>query len=373
MKFLELPLRNLRAHRVRSVLTALGVAIAIGGMLSLVGLARGIERSWTLFLETKNTHILALQKGSVDALAASLDETIATSLRRQPGVAGVTAGLGEMVDLETGQMVLVAGWPLPSDFWKTLILSAGHTPSQEQPDSVVLGAALAEALGKHPGDVLELSGRSFPVSGISRQPGVLDDRSVMIPLLAMQRLVGREGKVSGFHIRVRHPAIPGEISRIRGELALSFPRLSFVESTEIGKDTQVLRLLRAIAWASSTIALGMAFVAVLNTLMMAVMERTREFGLLTAVGWRSGRVVLMVMLDGVILSAAGAVGGIAAGLIGLRWISSHPKLGGLFQPEVTPFLILQAAFLAVALGLLGGLYPAWRATRLNPMDLLRSE
>ncbi len=373
MNFLALPAKNLRRHKTRSALTALGIAIALAGMLSLVGLARGLERSWVVFLESKGTHILGLKKGAIDTLAAAFDESLAERLKQTPGVAGVTAGLGEMADLETGQMVFLAGWPLGSDFWKRLALTEGKTPNAADPESVVLGEALARALGKKPGDSLELSGREFRIAGITRQASVLDDRSVMIPMRPMQQLLGREGKVSGFHIRVREPEKAGEIDRVRDRLAAAYPEMSFVETVEVGRDTQLMRLLRAIAWSSSTIALGMAFVAVLNTLLMAVMERTREFGLLAAVGWRTGRVMALVILDGLMLAAAGSVAGIGMGLACLRWIASHPKLGGMFQPQVTAGLILDAVGMALLLGLLGGLYPAWRATRLSPMELLREE
>jgi putative ABC transport system permease protein len=373
LNFLVLPLKNLRRHRVRSILTALGIAIALAGMLALVGLSRGLERSWAYFLEGKGTHILALQKGSIDALAAALDENLAPLLRSQEGVAAATAGLGEMVDLESGQMVLLAGWPLDSDFWPRLKLVEGKCPGAANPDSVVLGETLARAVGKKTGDTLQLGGHDFRIAGITRQASVLDDRSVMIPMVAMQRLVGREGKASGFHIRVRNPDRPGEVERVRDRLAAAFPKLSFVPTAEVARDTQVLRLLRAIAWSSSTIALGMAFVAVLNTLLMAVIEKTREFGLLCAVGWHSARVMAVVMLDGLLLSAAGSVAGVAMGLLCLRWIAAHPKLGGLFQPEVTAGLVLESVGLALLVGLLGGVYPAWRATRLNPVELLRSE
>jgi putative ABC transport system permease protein len=106
---------------------------------------------------------------------------------------------------------------------------------------------------------------------------------------------------------------------------------------------------------------------------MSVSERTREIGLLCAIGWRPSRIVAMVMLDGLVVSAGGAAAGVGMGLACLRWISRHPRLGGLFQPEVTAGLVLEGAAMAMLVGLLAGLYPAWRATRLNPMDLLRSE
>ena len=373
MKFVELPVRNIRSHRVRFVLTSLGIAIALAGMLALVGLSHGMERSWILSLQEKGTHFVAVQKGSIDTLAAMLDEGLAEPMRRVPGVAGVMAGIGDLVDLETGQMAYLSGWPLDSDFWRTLKVTQGRPPGASDPEGVVLGETLATSLSKGLGDSIELSGRSFKIVAISRQPSVLDDRSVMIPMPAMQKLLGREGKASGFHVRLQHPEADGESNRVRSRLASAFPTLSFIETSEVGRETLIVRLLHAIAWSSSTIALGMAFVAILNTLLMSVNERTRDLGLLCAVGWSPLRVMTMVLLDGLLLSAAGAALGIGLGLAGLRWITAHPKLGGLFQPEVTPGLVLECVLMALLLGLLGGLYPAWRATRLDPMQLLRNE
>ena len=373
MKFLSLPVKNLRSHRFRSILTSLGVAIALGGLLALVGLSRGIERNWVMFLEGKGTHLLALRKGAIDTLTATLDEKLGERIRSVPGIAQVTAGIGDMVDLETGEMVYVIGWPLDGDIWQTLQIIEGRNPGRTEPEAVVVGETLARHLAKRPGDSIQLSGRDFRIVGISRQPSVLEDRAVMMPLAAMQQLLGREGKVSGFHIRVRHPDRVAETGGIQSQLAAMFPQKSFLETSEVARDALVLRLLRAIVWSSSTIAMGMAFMAVLNTLLMSVSERTREIGLLCAIGWRPSRIVAMVMLDGLVVSAFGAAAGIGMGLACLRWIARHPRLGGLFQPEVTTGLVLEGAVMAILVGLLAGLYPAWRATRLNPMDLLRSE
>jgi putative ABC transport system permease protein len=332
-----------------------------------------LERSWVVSLESKGTHIVALRKGSIELLSADLDESFTSRIREVPGVAAVMAGLGDLVELETGQMAYVAGRPPDSEFWKNLVVNEGKVPTASEPNGVVLGEALARTLAKKPGGSIRLSGRDFDIVGISRQPSVLDDRSVMMPMPTMQRLIGREGKVSGFHIRIEHPEIADELARVQTRLGAAFPELIFIESGEIGRNTQITQLLRAIAWSSSTIALGMAFVVVLNTLLMSVAERNRELGLLCALGWSPSRVMAIVILDGLILSAAGAAVGSALGLVCIRWISSHPKLGGLFQPEVTTGLISEAVGMALLLGFLGGLYPAWRATRLNPMELLRSE
>lgn len=302
MKFIELPVRNLQNHRIRSLLTSLGIAIALAGMLALLGLSRGLERSWVVSLESKGTHIVALRKGSIELLSADPDESLTDRIRKVPGVAAVMAGLGDLVELDAGQTAYVAGWPPGSDFWKHLVVKEGRTPTASEPEGVVLGEALARALSKKPGDSIRLSGQDFNIAGISRQPSVLDDRSVMMPMPTMQQLIGREGKVSGFHIRIEHPEIADQLAHVQTRLGAAFPELTFIESGEIGKNAQVTQLLRAIAWSGS-----------------------------------------------------------------------HPKLGGLFQPEVTTGLMAEAAGMALLLGLLGGLYPAWRATRLHPLELLRSE
>jgi putative ABC transport system permease protein len=187
----------------------------------------------------------------------------------------------------------------------------------------------------------------------------------------MQHLLGREGKVSGFHIRIDRPADTAHLAEVRNRLSASFPQLAFVEAAEMANYVQITGVLRAMAWASSSVALVMAFVIVLNTLLMAVTERAREIGLLSAIGWKPVRVIASIVLEGLIMAAAGTVFGIGGGLLGLRLMMMNPRVAGFLQPEVTSVLVLQCVALVLLVGGLGGLYPAWRATRMRPMELLR--
>src|ERR1039458_4612931 len=135
----------------------------------------------------------------------------------------------------------------------------------------------------------------------------------------------------------------------------------------------ITNLVRAMAWASSTVALAMTFVVVLNTLLMAVTERMHEIGLLSAIGWHPARIVAAIVCEGLLMAGAGAVLGIAGGLLGLHWMMRHPQLGMYLQPDVTSALIVESVAMVLAVGALGGIYPAWRATRLAPVELLRGE
>jgi len=373
MNALTYPLRNLRNHRLRSALTAAGIGAALASLLALVGFSRGVDRAVVLSLQDRGTDIVAVKKGSVEILTAVLDERMADKIRAVPGVVNVMSSMGDMVDLETGEMAYMAGWSQEGGFWRTLPITAGKLPEADDTGSVVLGQTLADVLGKRPGDRIELTGQQFRVAGISKQASVIDDRSIMMPLLALQRLLAREGKVSGFHLRIDHPEDPARLEDVRKRLAELFPDLTFIESAEMAQHAAITNLLRAMAWASSTIALVMAFVIILNTLLMAVTERTREIGLLSAIGWKPSRVIATIVLEGLLIAAAGAVLGVAVGLLGLKLMTRHPQLGGFLQPDVTFVLVQQAVLLVLAVGALGGLYPAWRATRMRPMELLRGE
>jgi putative ABC transport system permease protein len=300
-----------------------------------------------------------------------VDQSLGERIRAIPGVIGVLSSMGDVVELESGQTTYIEGWSTDGDFWQTLKITAGTPPDPSDMNAVVLGHALADSLGKKPGDHIELVGKSFRISAVSKQASVIDDRSVMMPLASMQQLLDREGKVSGFHIRVDRPGDSAHLAQVLHRLSETFPQLAFVESSEMANYVQITGVLRAMAWASSTVALVMAFAIVLNTQLMAITERAREIGLLSAIGWKPWRAIASIVLEGVLMAAAGAVFGIGGGLLGLKLLMMNPRVGGFMQPEVTFVLVLECVALVLFVGGLGGLYPAWRATQSRPMDLLR--
>lgn len=373
MNALTYPAHSLRNHPLRSILTSASIAVAVASLLALVGLSRGVDRAIVASVEDRGTDIVAVRKGSVEVFTSDVDQSLGARIRAIPGVIGVLSSMGDVVELDSGQTTYMEGWSTDGDFWQTLKITAGTRPDPADMDFVVIGQALADTLGKKPGDQIDLVGKSFRIAAISKQASVLDDRSVMMPLASLQQLLGREGKVSGFHIRVDRPGDSAHLTQVVNRLTASFPQLAFVESGEMANYVQITGVLRAMAWASSTVALVLAFAIVLNTQLMAVTERAREIGLLSAIGWNPWRAIASIILEGMIMAAAGTVFGIGGGLLGLKLLIMNPRVGGFLQPEVTYVLVLECVALVLFVGGLGGLYPAWRSTRVRPMELLRGE
>jgi putative ABC transport system permease protein len=373
MRFIGLPARNLLQRPLRSGLTLLGIVAAVASFIALVGASRGVQSAWTRSFAESDTHIIALRKSAVDLLSATIEENTADDLRRVPGVAAVAGELVDLVDIEPDTSLLAAGLDPRGYLWKSTALCEGAMPGTDRPNGVVLGEAAATVLRKHVGDTLVIEDSEFRVTGIARYHGSLNNSVLVMPLPALQRLMGLPGKVTSFSIRVADPGDVERVGELKAHLNREFPLLAFSETRDVADTVRSMRFLRSMAWAVSFIALFMGTVAVLNTLLMSVTERTYDIGVLCALGWQPARVLGMILLEGVLLTAAGSAVGIGVGVAVLRLLARMPPVLGFLEPEVTTRLLVEVATATVLMGVAGSLYPSWRAIRLRPVDALRGQ
>jgi putative ABC transport system permease protein len=110
-----------------------------------------------------------------------------------------------------------------------------------------------------------------------------------------------------------------------------------------------------------------------NTMAMSVFERTREIGILRALGWKRGRVMLLIQLEACALGFSGGVVGLAFGWGALRILSTLPQTGIIVSAAFSPVLMLEALGVAILAGLVAGAIPAWRGARLSPVEALRHD
>ena len=241
------------------------------------------------------------------------------------------------------------------------------------PNGALLGQRLAERLGLGVGDSIPLLDAKVEVTGIFRQASVLNESAMILPLPLMQRLLGKEGKVTVINLRLLHPGDTLEVAAIQARLNELFPSLSFLETKDVAEANQMIGLLKKVNWSISIIALLMGVFFILNTLLMAVNERIREIGILAALGWRKMRIMAMVMFEGMLLAALGSAAGLLIGLAGLHRLAALKHLQGFIDPTVSFRFLLEVVLAATVLGILGSLYPAWRTSRLRAADALKQE
>lgn len=373
MYFLSIPLHNLARRPLRSSLSALGVALAVASFIALLGLARGTAQAWVTTLVARETHVMVTRTGAVDILTASIDEQAAEALRHTAGVQDVAGELVDLLALKPDQPVLVTGWAAESFLWQTLRLSTGRLPGPEDSHGIVLGNALAKTLNLQPGDTLTLLGQPCTVTGIARPAGTMHNNMLFLSLRTIQNLLNRPGRVTVFNLRLDQASDVDVMQTVLARLRAAFPEFTFTETRSMAENNDLLRMGQAIAWGISSIAMVMGVLGVLNTLLMSVTERLREFGILCAVGWRPSRILAMIVSEGLAITLVGSAVGALLGIYGLHGLASLPVVRGFLEPEVGGRVVAEVCAVTVLMGVLGSAYPAWRGARMNPIEALKYE
>jgi putative ABC transport system permease protein len=194
-----------------------------------------------------------------------------------------------------------------------------------------------------------------------------------MPLAQLQRLMDRPGQVTGFNVIVEHPSDHAAVQRIRRQIEQMAPGLHVMTTAEHVRSLTEIQMAKAMSWLTSAVALLIGAFGMANTMIMSVHERTREIGILRAVGWRRGRVVRLVLMESVAISLVGAlIGGLGAGIL-VRVLTLVPTVSGLISGRIPAVVFGYGLGIAIVVGLLGGLLPAYRAATLLPTAALRYE
>jgi putative ABC transport system permease protein len=408
MWFLTFVYRNLARRPLRSSLTVLAIALAIGSFVTLVGIARGFEHSFLQIYESTGIDIVVVRSGGRQRLNSSLDERLGVKIKSLPGVAEVIGGLADMVSFgEDGSCTaLLQGWEPETAAFDHLRMVAGRKLAKDTPPpvmaagalgltgsalgsgplsasaalvpprkEVLLGTMLARNIDKKVGDSVELMEQErFEVVGIYETSNVFENGAMVIDLKQMQRIMDRKGMVTGFSLIMnqdkKDPAAIAETCRRVEQLTTGLHAMSMRD--HVNSLTEI-RLAKGMAWLTSLIALLIGTFGMMNTMVMSIHERTKEIGTLRAVGWRKGRVIRMILLEGLLLSLVGAMVGTLGSLLLLRILTRVPLVNGLIDGRLDPLFVLEGFLIAIAVGVLGCLLPARRAARLLPVVALRHE
>jgi len=235
----------------------------------------------------------------------------------------------------------------------------------------MLGTHLADRLGVESGGSISLFDESYEVIGIFKSPSTWENGAMILPIEDLQELTDRGGQATYINVVVKGAVSGGAAKKaIQKIQALDSKLLPLATAEFVETDTR-MQLAGAMAWMTSVIALVIGSIGTLNTMLTSVMERTKEIGILRAIGWPKRRIVSMILCESCGLAImAGGLGTLLA--IVLTWgLSQAPAAKGILSPAIDWTVVAQGVILALGIGLLGALLPAWRAARLLPTEAFR--
>ncbi len=385
---IRLALRNLARRPLRTGLTMAGLAGAVAVLACLSAFEHGYQRTLGTELERMGLQMMLVPLGCpYDAAARvlkgkvienTLPESVLAEARRDPAVAiaapllmvasgRVNGGRADMwVGLDESALALKPWWRV----------SAGEKwfPAD---DSVILGCDAAEIEERAPGDRLfsPETGQKLLVTGVLERSGTSDDSLFFVPLPTAQRMFQETGRLTAVAIRLRDPMLLREASerlqRLPGAQVVSVGEMMGVFLNLIGA---AHTLLASVAF----VALAVSLLGVFNTLLAAVIERTQELSILRAIGASPAQLLGVVTVEALLLGTLGSILGVVLALVighGVEELLKHCLSLTPAEPLLapTPGLLLRAVLIGPAVGVLGGSYPAWRASRLAPAAGLKHE
>ena len=374
MDFAIIAIRNVFRRRLRSCLTLFAVALAVGSVVSLVGIANGFKRSFLEFYQGADIDLLVVRSGSARRLTSTMEESLGDAISELDGVEEVIPGLADVVSFPDDGLYVVAvsGLVPETRVYDLMEVEQGRSLTLEDTNAVMLGVTLADSLQKKVGDIVEVvENEPYEVVGIFNGFNVLQNGSIVMSVKELQRLMGREGQVSGFSIVTTDSTNEQTMDQIASQVQQMDSGLSVRRTREHVESISEIQIAIAMAWLTSTVAVLIGSVGMLNTMFMSVQERTVEIGLLRAVGWSRRRIISLILIEATLLSVAGAIVGTLVAIVLVKALTLMPAAGGLVEGHITLGVIAQASLIAILVGLLGGVLPAIRASRLAPMEAFR--
>lgn len=373
MSFLTVVWKNLLRRRTRSLLTLAGIAIGVAAVVALTSIAWGFELSWQRAYLARGTDLIVLKVTSQSPMPTPFSLEKKAELLLLPHVQQVNGLLSDLVSIEGAPTMLVYGWELDGFLWEHLHLKAGRLPADNAEETVVLGVVAADILQKSVGSTIQIETGDYTVCGIFDSGALVENGAVIMALPQLQRVTDNAGKANFLNLRLTPGTTPQELEQLRATIKGRFPGFNAFTAGEVAQNNTAIQVAKAMSWATSLIALVVGAVGVMNTVLMSVFERTHEIGILLAIGWHRSRIVRLILYESMALSFLGGVAGIGLGFAAVKLLQVSPLMRGKIEGEISLGLFALALAIALALGTLGGLYPAIRGSRLHPSEALRYE
>lgn len=368
-----LALENIYRRKARSLLTIVGIGVGVAAVVAMVSTARGMRSQFNAFLAGGNAHLVASKKAAADPFISYLPDGLAGELQEAESVSAVHPVVLGAVQIPGQPLFFFFGTTAGSPLLAQLRTIAGRdlfdaTGGERR---LCLGRRMARILDKEVGDSLELDGEAFEVTGLFETSVPLLESGGLLAFEDAQDVAGLEGKMSMALIQL-DSVDRGALDGVEKALEEAFPEVEVTRVAEFANAFDEFDLTDDAVRVFSLLAMLIGGIGVMNTMLTSVFERTREIGILRALGWSKGMILRQILAEAAALGLLGGPLGIALGIGGVELISLNENLAWV-SGEYGLTVFLQAMAVAVGMGLLGATWPTLRAVGITPIQALRYE
>jgi len=393
IRIYQVAYKNLLRKKTRSGLTIIGIALAAWVLVSLLGFNAGYESSLNRDIDSLGYQMLVTAKGCPYEAATLMlkggtglkymKKEIADEISKEPEVDGITSMLMHAVfdpnKGESGGITAYLGVD-PATFpgmKSSLEFQQGEWFTDPEAPEVVMGYEAAELEQREAGDKFIIPGQDaeFDVVGILKRTGTQDDGTIFMPLNTVQNLFGFKDELTGIGVKINKDA---DITQFE-EKMYKLPDVQVVSLSQVKQTIMTLvSTAKVMVFSIAVIAILISIVGVINTILMSVMERMQEIGILKSMGATAWDVFKLIWFETLILCFSGGVAGTILALgtskfaeILIRSILPYAPSGGLIKIDIS--LVIASIAVVTFIGLISGIFPSWKAGRVKPLEAIRSQ
>ncbi len=387
--------RSIRERRTRSILTVLGIAVGIAAIVSLMSVGYGMEEAITGEL-TGMADMISVMPGKITGHAyvelGSFTDRDVNDLQRIGGIKDITAMTYDAAEVEYRNKrapIFVLGGDtkeLGGFYVEPVGIKEGRWLRENDFKGCVIGDRVANDFFDeviHVNDKLIINDEKFIVVGIFEKASTLYasdvDPHIFLTLHASKEALQND-EIKYIMVRVYNIDKAEEIAeeiveRINDNHGLDDFAFAMTMGSAIEMMGDVFKIIRGVLVGIAAIALVVASIGIMNTMLMSVMERTHEIGVMKAIGAKSRDVLTLFLLESSMVSLVGGVVGCVLGVVAAKVISlvAGTAIGIEFSAVVKPEVLLGGMAVAMVVGVLSGFYPARKASRMSPVEAVRYE
>lgn len=373
MSYFSLILKNPFRNKTRTSLAVIGIAIGIATIVALGLITGGLKASTKTSLKAGGAEITVLQNNSGQFMNGRINQDRVSEIKEITGVkdaAGIVRAQVEVPGID--YPFAITGIEVEKLILANIDGVNGTKFSNGSENEIILGETASKTLNKGVGDTVVLFGKDFKITGIFETGNFIQDAGAYMSLDTLQNLTSREGELSLIYVKINEDA---NITQVSQSIEDAYPN-ELTTTTAMAQASRINTGLSAIdtaTWAISLLAIIIGGIGVINTMIMSVYERTREIGVLKAVGWKGRRILGMILGEAIVLTLIASIVGTIMGIIAVDVLLSISPTTSFIEPVFSLEIFVRAFGIAFLVGILGGLYPAYRASKLAPTEALRYE